>query len=1299
MSPERNEEAVEKSFVLCSAMGPVPVKSSVLLGTALIEIRCKSGKFRQFRALLDSGSEISIISQKCFSTLGVSSHFSSTEIRGVGNHRISNTGKTEIFFRPASRSKSVFVVDTLILPRVCDKIPSSTIATDGWDYLTELCLADPSYYKPGDIDVLLGADVFSTILGGHKVSGKNGGPDALETALGYVLVGKVSSGQSMKIPSQCYVNSFMTKAATLDLSNMLQNFFDVESVPTSSHCSPSDIQCEEIFQQEYSRTESGRYVVPLPFKEYPVEFPLSKELALQRYLSLEKRFQRNPRYYQEYSQVIREYLQLGHMEVVDLPTNNFNFYLPHHAVLRPEKSTTPMRVVFNGSSPVPIRGNATKSLNQLLHVGPKLQTDIFSVLSKFRLHRIGFTADIKQMYRQILVAPQYLDYQRLLFRFAINEDIVDLRIKTVCFGINCAPYLALRTMHQLAVDGKDRYSLASKVLLSDMYVDDICSGSNSLEEALKIKDELIDALKNGGFELRKWTSNDSDFLKSIPQDQVSFSPTVFEEDSQEPALKILGLLWDPVQDSFFFKINPLDRSCTKRHLLSELARIFDPLGFLAPLTFFCKYLIQRLWLQGIDWDERPSEDILKVWHRYKSELSSLGVLKVPRWIHASEGEAVEIHGFCDASEKGYGAVVYLKVLNHEPRLHFLCSKSKVAPCRQKLSIPRMELCGAVLVTKLILEVIAICKQQLIIDKTNIYTDSQIVLAWLRSPSSRWHTFVANRVSFIQENVSFASWHYVKGHLNPADAASRGLFPSELLDNDLWFNGPPISSLNASHDLDDFDTVEEERKTSLTVSGGESILETLLLRNSSFSRLLRILVFIRRFISNCRSSSRKQFSFISSSELTEALKVLVKYTQSVHFASEIETKNFSKPLRKLNAFYDDCGILRVGGRLTWSKLGYDKKHPILLPKKSRLTELLIVYYHEKWLHAGVRTTQFLLSQTFWILAARQAVRRILSKCLACWKTNPIACNPKMGNLPKPRISQLKPFSESGVDFGGPFLVVTQRSRGCKAIKCYICLFVCMATKALHLELATDLSSDVFLAAFRRFVSRRGRCSHLYCDRGTNFVGANTLLKSITHSMSHLDGVEFHFLPGNSPHMGGLWEAGIKSVKTHLKRVIGDQILSYEELNTVLVEVEAVLNSRPLTAISTDPNDLSVLTPGHFLTLEPLVGVPDPDLTDLKISRLSRWQLIQRIHQDFWKKWHVEYLHTLQQRSKWLTSSNLPKEGALVLIKNDNLPLLKWKLGRISALHPGADGVARVATIKTKDGLLKRSLVKLCPLPEN
>ena len=296
------------------------------------------------------------------------------------------------------------------------------------------------------------------------------------------------------------------------------------------------------------------------------------------------------------------------------------------------------------------------------------------------------------------------------------------------------------------------------------------------------------------------------------------------------------------------------------------------------------------------------------------------------------------------------------------------------------------------------------------------------------------------------------------------------------------------------------------------------------------------------------------------------------------------------------------------------------------------------------------------------------------------------------------SQIKPFLRVGVDYAGPFSITMAKTRGAKTLKAYLCLFICFATKALHLELASDLTADAFLAALRRFLARRGRCQHIYSDCGTNFVSAHKQLDQYMREAVQSEQIHWHFNPPSAPHFGGLWEAGVKSVKTHLVRVIGHQILTYEELLTLVSQVEAMLNSRPLHPVSSDPNDLTALTPGHFLTFAPLIALPEPDLEDVPVNRLTRWQLVQSFVKCIWSRWSAEYLHTLHQRSKWSAEKpNSIEVGSLVLIKNEVIPPLQWRLARVLLLHPGQDGIVRVVTLKTAGGVLKRPVAKLCPLP--
>ncbi|XP_022834206.1 uncharacterized protein LOC111361970 [Spodoptera litura] len=311
---------------------------------------------------------------------------------------------------------------------------------------------------------------------------------------------------------------------------------------------------------------------------------------------------------------------------------------------------------------------------------------------------------------------------------------------------------------------------------------------------------------------------------------------------------------------------------------------------------------------------------------------------------------------------------------------------------------------------------------------------------------------------------------------------------------------------------------------------------------------------------------------------------------------------------------------------------------------------------------------------------------------------------MGNLPSERLRPGYPFESTGVDYAGPIMCASRQGRGCRLVKVYIAIFICFTTKAIHLELVGDLSSNSYLLALHRFISRRGKPSNIFSDNGTSFVGAyNDLSKFLKANSSSLgesaanDGIKFHFIPAYTPHFGGLWEAGVKSTKYHLQRVLGNCNLTFEELYTALTKIEAVLNSRPLTPLSSDPVDYTPLTPGHFLVGRPLTSLPQPDYRDHSMNHLSRFQRIEQLRQHFWSRWSKEYVAELQVRTKWHSSKDALRLNTLVVIREDNLPPLKWRLGRVVAVHPGTDGIVRVADIQTSTGVIRRAFNRICPLP--
>jgi len=733
--------------------------------------------------------------------------------------------------------------------------------------------------------------------------------------------------------------------------------------------------------------------------------------------------------------------------------------------------------------------------------------------------------------------------------------------------------------------------------------------------------------------------------------------------------------------------------------------------------------MQRLWQLKTDWDSSLPSDIEIEWRKIRENIIQLNSLTIPRSV-SGPGEIlnIELHGFADASTNAYGACVYLRVTNtngtHITTL--LCAKSRVAPLKT-VSIPRLELLAAVLLVRLVSKYVT--SLQLTITKRYYWSDSTIVLAWISSQSSRWKTFVANRIGEIHEKTTINQWAHVRTHDNPADIVSRGCCSSQIKYIKLWWNGPEWLSRDyvdwpeQNMDLTKNDEVAIEEKS---VSNVTSVIKydlSFIDRYSSLSKLIRVISYCRRFANNTSSKNIKIYGSIQAVEYHETTMCIIKLIQASNFQREILDLKSAQPVHsksaliRLKPFLDENGLVRVGGRLKHAAtIDIFQRHPIVLPAKCSFTKLIFSNEHEVLLHGGPQVMLTSVRLKYWPLNGRNIARMVARRCVKCFKYRPVVMQPIMGDLPRSRVEPVRAFKRTGIDFAGPFYVKTHLRRNAIKNKVYVCIWVCLVTKAVHMELVGDLTTQSFLNALQRFCSRRGLCTDIYSDNATNFVGANRQLqelKTLILSKEHQTqvqnelskiGIQWHFIPPRSPHFGGLWEAAVKSFKSHLYKSLGNATLTYEELNTLLVRIEAILNSRPLTALSSDPSDMSALTPGHFLIGESLLALPERDETTTSSNNLSRWKRVSQMAQHFWSRWSRDYLSQLQERNKWSNSTGPRCEiGSIVLIRDDNLPPLQWSIGRITNTIQGSDGQVRVATVKTVRGDFKRAVRCLCPLP--
>ncbi|XP_058817812.1 uncharacterized protein LOC131681118 [Topomyia yanbarensis] len=1016
------------------------VTKQVLLSTAEVLV-CGSGNTTwSCKALLDSGSDSNLMTEEFARKINIRMESINIPISGLNNT------ETYVKYRLSTKIKSRVnafdaTLEFLVVPKIT-KLPIIELDTHAWPIPTGTVLADPSFNKPDEIQIILGAELFFDLLKEGRMRLGNTKPILIDTQFGWIVSGPVNDRNQRLKKSQgiCQLN-----VSNNELNHTLTKFWELDACREASLLTVAEQAVEAHFLRTFTRNDDGRYSVRLPFNDIKNQLGDSRATAQRRFDNLLRTFVDDKKRIR-YTEFMEEYLSLGHMvEVFDHPEDCF--FLPHHAIYKETSSTTKLRVVFDASA----RTTSGFSLNDALETGPTVQSDLISIIIRFCSHQVVLTADIPKMYRQVQIHPEDRKYQRILWLDSENKTGT-FELTTVTYGCSSAPYLATRVLTQLANDEADEFPHASRIVKEDSYIDDFLTGGKTVAEVIEIYQQLSEMLKRGGFGMHKFCSNSESVRKSIPA-ELQETQMNFEDADINNTIKILGLIWNPEEDYFVFHVSPLESKNnvhpTKRSVLSDIGTLFDPLGFLGPAITTAKLIMQDLWRLGVAWDEALPPEQLETWTAFRQQLPLVNQLKKGRCITSNHADVIELHGYSDASKKAYGAVLYTRCVssNGRVKVHLVCSKSRVAPLKPT-TIPRLELCGALLLAQLVKKTVA--EMQISFQSVTLWTDSHVVLGWLKKSPLALNQFVANRVVAIIELVPEYQWLYVPSEQNPADVISRGAMPEELIRQDLWWKGCPTLGER------DFDPKEDN-----------------------------------------------------------------------NYSNELE-----------------------------------------LPELKSTT----------------------------------------------------------------------------------------------------------------------------VSALQRFISRRGMVNNLHSDNGTTFIGANhelAALRQLFEEQAHQTklndfciskGIQWHFIPPRSPHFGGIWEAGVKSVKYHLKRVVGETKLTYEEMTTFLAQTEAILNSRPLVQISDDPNDLEVLTPSHFLIGRSALSIPEPSYEKEKIGRLSRWQHIQLMREHFWKRWSTEYLHHLQSRPKWHTGTTQVPVGALVVLKDDNSPPHQWRLGRITAIHPGEEGILQKITQK-------------------
>lgn len=1163
--------------------------------------------------------------------------------------------------------------------------------------------------------ILIGSDYPHLITPVEPVRlGPPGGPAAVHTRLGWTLQGPSKFLQPLLQPQQCLFVSCLSSEA--ELFSQVEKLWKLDILPYQSEKvvtrSRQDTDAIRILQEKTIRVDVGgvkRYATPLLWKETLPPLHAPKEAVLTLLRSTEKRLMREPQKAASYNAEINKLLQAGYVTPISTKQCDLSphsWYIPHHMIHHNDKD----RIVFNCS--FEFQG---QSLNEHLLPGPTLGASLLGVLLRFREHPIAFCSDVRGMFHQVRLLDEDKPFLRFLWRNGkAMEPPTVYQWEVLPFGTTCSPCCATFALQSHVKNHLEPTDQVRQTVECGFYVDNCLQSVPTARQAVELVNRLQSHLLEGGFELRQWASNVPTVIQHLPDVLKSESNEIWlRQESTNPQERALGLIWQCKSDTLEYKpYHSEEGDITMRKIYRTLAKQYDPLGFLIPFTTRAKIIVQMLWSNKRDWDDPclPS-DLLDSWHQWESELPQLSQISQPRCYSPCLQSTVRrrsLHVFCDASERAYGSVAYLSTEDVQSNIQvaFLAARSRVAPKKQ-LSIPRLELCAAL--TGAQLGTVLTKELTLEIHNCVYWTDSTTVLAWLQSDSCRYKVFVGTRITEIQELSDPKSWHYVNSSLNPADDITRGLSLIQLSEDTRWNKGPSFLLQSSSywpkapegHNAEDF---KELRKSTFCglLNKTAAPVKPDVLKFNDYQELLKATVQSLDKVTNGKYPP-------DADDFCEAELTVLRNCQMQDFHEEYallkEGKNVSghSRLMKLAPEYDhNSALIRVGGRLRrCENLNNDVLHPVVLTPGHPVTKLLIKHYDTQLHHPGAGRVHAELRRKFWILRGREAIKKHQHRCIDCnkWRGKPAV--PRMADLPPSSLRLFKPpFYSTGIDCFGPLVIKIGR----RTEKRWGIIYKCLTTRAVYLDLLDHMDTDSFLMSLRRFIARRGKPYELLSDQGTNFKGGHNELNDAfcqihptLREQLAKEQIRFRFNPPSAPHFGGSWEREVRSVKTSLRTTLGAQIVTEEVLRTILIEVESILNSRPLGYVSSDVGDPDPVTPNSLLMGRPDSSLPQVVYPESDLLSRKRWRHSQILSDHFWKHFIQDFLPTLQARQKWNKEEENMTVGTVVLIADDQLPRALWRVGTVTSVFPGSDGRVRTASIKVKDHTYTRPVSRLIRLP--
>ena len=1307
-------------------------------------------------AILDDQSNRSLVRSEFCDLFNVKSHNSPYSLKTCAGV-VETSGRRAHGFQVESIDGQV----TLSLPTLieCNKIPNNRReiptpeAAQHHAHLKPLVHHIPKLDPQAPIMLLLGRDIIRVHKVRKQINGPHDSPYAQRLDLGWVIVGNVCLGSVHKpttvstyftntlengrhsvfgpcpnhyvVKEKLYDNKATSLPAPVHVEaptcedygeHLGRHVFGQTKDDDKIGLSVEDMLFQKTMEQGVYKDEDNSWVAPLPFREPRRRLPNNRSQAADRLSSLHRSFNKKPEMKEHFISFMEKIFKNGHAEVAPpLKTEEECWYLPCFGVYHPKKPGQ-IRVVFDSSAQ-----HKGVSLNQVLVTGPDLNNSLLGVLIRFRKDSIAITADIQQMFHCFVVRPEDRNYLRFLWHRDndLEKDIVEYRMKVHVFGNSPSPAVATHCLRRAAEEGEKEFGKDARQYVDrDFYVDDGLKSLPTKEAAIDLLKRTQNMLACSNLRLHKIASNSREVMEAFPiEDHANDLKDLEIGVDPLPIQRSLGLCWDLKTDTFLFQVAEEKKPFTRRGVLATVNSLYDPLGFVAPVTIQGKALLRDLSSETSDWDAPLSPDGQESWEKWRESLKELQLLNIPRpytKVSPALAQHRELCVFGDASNKAIGAVAYLKVTDSEGncRTGFVLGKARLAP-RPEQTIPRLELCAAVLAVGM--AELIISEIDIEFDALTFYTDSKVVLGYIYNEKRRFHVYVHNRIQRIRRSTKPQQWRYVSTEHNPADHATRSVHAARLKYTS-WFTGPQFLSQpeETPFKTDVFELVDpgqdKDLRTQVTVLASTTDDSRLgsqrFQRFSTWRALSRGICFLRRTAYHFKKASedpgrtskewRHSGTPYSVKELRQSRNVIILSVQQETYAEEIDCikdqRNMPKssPLRMLDPFIDEDGLLRVGGRIRESHLGYEEKRPLIIPGRHHVASLLVRHYHTESQHQGRHFTEGAVrSAGYWIVGAKRCVSSFIFKCITCRKLRGTCEVQKMADLPLDRLSMDPPFTHVGVDVFGPWTVSARRTRGGHAeSKRWAVLFTCLSVRAIHLEVIESMDSSSFINALRRFLAIRGPVKHIRSDRGTNFIGAckelgipSNVDEDMVKRYLSEKGCTWTFNPPHASHMGGAWERMIGITRRILDSMLlqsQTSRLTHEVLTTFMAEVMAIVNNRPVVPVSTDAEDPFILSPATLLTQKTGPHLIPPG--DNKNLHKRQWRQVQSLADTFWDRWRKQYLSTLQARRKWTSDKPNITPGSVVLMRDSQSKRNDWPMGVISQVFPSKDGRVRKVEVK-------------------